>query len=129
MNTNGRQMYFDAYRESTQIRAQIVSGRCAFSWKFNSIPDLQIRPFSYERVEITVQFRGIVSTLYLFLLRTSSAANSSHNMLSPPELPQLPLPFTLTKLPMQRHHKTSSEGSGAASYVRVEYQRTQAIKL
>lgn len=63
MNTNGRQMYFDAYRESTQIRAQIVSGRCAFSWKFNSIPDLQIRPFSYERVEITVQFRGIVSTL------------------------------------------------------------------
>lgn len=97
MNTDGRQMYFDAYRESTPIRAQIVLGRCAFSWKFDSIPYLETQPFSYDREEITVQFRGIVSNLYLFLLRKSSAANSSHNMLSPPELPQLPLPFYAEK--------------------------------
>lgn len=40
--------------------------------------------------------RGDVSSLQHFLPRRSNSTNSSHNLLSPPEPPQLPLPFILT---------------------------------
>lgn len=68
-----------------------------FLLEFQSIPDVQSQHLIFDQEPTLVQCssRGIVGSLHLFVPFKSNTANSSHNLLSPPELSQLPLPFLL----------------------------------
>lgn len=103
-NMNGRQMYFPAYLASTQKRkeneyrlSQVWIYICVYIVYYNLylICWLSLSFMTMKKTTLLFSSRGNVNSSQLFLLLKSSTAKSSHNMLSPPELSQLPFPLIL----------------------------------